>query len=82
MCPWIDLSFQNGILTMTAGGPQGSQVPGAIVPDGGWGWMVVFASLMIHFIMDGFVVPVVVRSKLMRIDLESPIPWVMSFYGR
>lgn len=24
-----------------------------IVPDGGWGWMVVFASFMIHFIMDG-----------------------------
>ncbi|CAF3700446.1 unnamed protein product [Rotaria sordida] len=25
----------------------------AIVPDGGWGWMVVLASFLIHFIMDG-----------------------------
>ncbi|CAF1062959.1 unnamed protein product [Rotaria sordida] len=24
-----------------------------IVPDGGWGWMVVLASFLIHFIMDG-----------------------------
>ncbi|CAF0779238.1 unnamed protein product [Adineta ricciae] len=24
-----------------------------VVPDGGWGWVVVFASFMIHFIMDG-----------------------------
>jgi hypothetical protein len=26
-----------------------------VVPDGGWGWVIVFASLMIHFIMDGWV---------------------------
>ncbi|CAF4091397.1 unnamed protein product [Adineta steineri] len=25
----------------------------AIVPDGGWGWVIVFSSFMIHFIMDG-----------------------------
>lgn len=24
-----------------------------IPPDGGWGWVVVFASFAIHFIMDG-----------------------------
>ncbi|CAF4099066.1 unnamed protein product [Adineta steineri] len=24
-----------------------------IVPDGGWGWVIVFSSFMIHFIMDG-----------------------------
>ena len=22
-------------------------------PDGGWGWVVVFASFVIHFLMDG-----------------------------
>lgn len=22
-------------------------------PDGGWGWMIVFVSFLIHFIMDG-----------------------------
>jgi hypothetical protein len=47
--------FQNGIINMTAGGNTKSTVPGAVVPDGGWGWMIVFASFMIHFIMDGFV---------------------------
>jgi hypothetical protein len=25
----------------------------SIVPDGGWGWMIVFSSFMIHFVMDG-----------------------------
>ncbi|CAF4416237.1 unnamed protein product [Rotaria sp. Silwood2] len=24
-----------------------------VIPDGGWGWFIVFASFMIHFIMDG-----------------------------
>ncbi|CAF3952005.1 unnamed protein product [Rotaria sordida] len=38
---------------MTGGGHTNSAVPGAVVPDGGWGWIIVFASLMIHFIMDG-----------------------------
>lgn len=38
---------------MTGGGPSENHVEGAIVPDGGWGWIIVFASLMIHFIMDG-----------------------------
>lgn len=40
---------------MTSGGNTDSKVPGAIVPDGGWGWVIVFASFMIHFIMDGLV---------------------------
>jgi hypothetical protein len=40
---------------MTASGNTASVVPGAKVPDGGWGWVIVFASLMIHLIMDGFV---------------------------
>jgi hypothetical protein len=40
---------------MTSGSNTKSKVPGAVVPDGGWGWIIVFASLMIHFIMDGFV---------------------------
>ncbi|CAF1215472.1 unnamed protein product [Rotaria sordida] len=38
---------------MTSGGATNSAVPGPVVPDGGWGWIIVFASLMIHFIMDG-----------------------------
>jgi hypothetical protein len=40
---------------MTGGGNTQSKVPGAVTPDGGWGWIIVFASLMIHFIMDGLV---------------------------
>lgn len=28
-------------------------IPKPIIPDGGWGWAVVFSSFMIHFIMDG-----------------------------
>ncbi|CAF0824295.1 unnamed protein product [Adineta steineri] len=30
-----------------------TQIGESIVPDGGWGWMIVFASFMIHFVMDG-----------------------------
>ncbi|CAF3297914.1 unnamed protein product [Rotaria socialis] len=29
------------------------QINNKIVPDGGWGWMIVLASFSIHFIMDG-----------------------------
>ncbi|CAF2044640.1 unnamed protein product [Rotaria magnacalcarata] len=29
------------------------QIDNKIVPDGGWGWMIVLASFSIHFIMDG-----------------------------
>ncbi|CAJ0574709.1 unnamed protein product, partial [Mesorhabditis spiculigera] len=39
------------------GGPAptytGKRIP--IIPDGGWGWVVVFGSFMIHVIADGFV---------------------------
>jgi len=35
---------------------SGNLNAGAMVPDGGWGWVVVFSSFMIHFIMDGYVV--------------------------
>ncbi|CAF1525281.1 unnamed protein product, partial [Rotaria sordida] len=38
---------------MTSGGNTNNRVSGAITPDGGWGWIIVFASFMIHFIMDG-----------------------------
>ncbi|CAF4676918.1 unnamed protein product [Rotaria sp. Silwood1] len=30
-----------------------TSVEESVVPDGGWGWIVVFASFLIHFIMDG-----------------------------
>jgi hypothetical protein len=40
---------------MTTGSNTKSVAPGAVVPDGGYGWIIVFASLMIHFIMDGLV---------------------------
>lgn len=39
---------------MASGPNTKSVVPGSVVPDGGWSWFVVFASFMIHFIMDGF----------------------------
>ncbi|UJR13350.1 hypothetical protein I4U23_000368 [Adineta vaga] len=38
---------------MTSGGTTKSAAPGAVTPDGGWGWIIVLASFMIHFIMDG-----------------------------
>ena len=51
----VVLITPNVFLQMTTGGATKSATPGAVVPDGGWGWIIVFASLMIHFIMDGFV---------------------------
>ncbi|CAF3939552.1 unnamed protein product [Rotaria sordida] len=40
-------------LHMTGSSNTNTNVPGKIVPDGGWGWVIVFSSFMIHFIMDG-----------------------------
>ncbi len=63
---------------MTSGVKTSSVVPGAVVPDGGWGWVVVFASFMIHFIMDGSVNLFIFIEVLFSI-IELPIPWVISF---
>ncbi|CAF2861489.1 unnamed protein product [Rotaria sp. Silwood2] len=38
---------------MTGGDNVNVAIADAIGPDGGWGWMIVFSSFMIHFIMDG-----------------------------
>ncbi|CAF3800653.1 unnamed protein product [Rotaria sp. Silwood1] len=38
---------------MASGCNTHSTVPGAVVPDGGWGWIIVFASFMLNFIMNG-----------------------------
>ncbi|CAF5015300.1 unnamed protein product, partial [Rotaria sp. Silwood1] len=38
---------------MTGGGNVNVGMVNTDVPDGGWGWMIVFSSFMIHFIMDG-----------------------------
>ena len=40
---------------MVSHGHSNTNIPNVIVPDGGWGWIVVFASFMIHLIMDGWV---------------------------
>ena len=40
---------------MTSSSNPKNTTPGSVVPDGGWGWVIVFASFMIHFIMDGLV---------------------------
>jgi hypothetical protein len=38
---------------MAGDGNLNVNMPDVIAPDGGWGWVVVFSSFMIHFIMDG-----------------------------
>ncbi|CAF2706015.1 unnamed protein product [Rotaria sp. Silwood2] len=38
---------------MTSDGNMNSVVYGAVVPDGDWRWIIVFASFMIHFIIHG-----------------------------
>ncbi len=56
---------------MTTGGNTKSIVPGAVVPDGGWGWIIVFASFMIHFIMDGWVDFDYIRRKISFLKLKN-----------
>jgi hypothetical protein len=38
---------------MAGGDNINNAVARAVTPDGGWGWVIVFSSFMIHFIMDG-----------------------------
>lgn len=40
---------------MTVGVGARSHLENYIPPDGGWGWVVVWASFVIHFIMDGII---------------------------
>ncbi len=43
----------NDLLDMPNDSLPNGVIPRAIVPDGGWGWVIVFSSFMIHFVMDG-----------------------------
>jgi hypothetical protein len=40
---------------MTHNNPINNAAVEEVIPDGGWGWgwVIVFSSFMIHFIMDG-----------------------------
>jgi hypothetical protein len=38
---------------MTGNNNMNNAAFGVDVPDGDWGWIIVFSSFMIHFIMDG-----------------------------
>lgn len=40
---------------MAIGVSTGTHLENYKPPDGGWGWVVVFASFVIHFIMDGII---------------------------
>jgi len=43
----------NDLLDIPSDSLPNGVIPRTIVPDGGWGWVIVFSSFMIHFIMDG-----------------------------
>lgn len=40
---------------MTVGVSTSPHMENYTPPDGGWGWVIVFASFVIHFIMDGII---------------------------
>ncbi|CAF1323799.1 unnamed protein product [Rotaria sordida] len=53
-----------------------------IVPDGGWGWLIVFASFMIHFVMDGITYSMgQVFLEPMRKELSLDRASVSSIFG-
>ncbi|CAJ0944822.1 unnamed protein product, partial [Mesorhabditis belari] len=41
------------------------------VPDGGWGWVIVFGSFLLHVAMDGFVYPLGVVSEALVTEFAS-----------
>lgn len=47
-------SARNGNGAQAPDSPRDDSVSPAPPPDGGWGWMVVFASFMIHVISEYF----------------------------
>lgn len=40
-------------MTSVGGANKNNGLLSYVAPDAGWGWVVVFASFSIHFIMDG-----------------------------
>ncbi|CAF0817327.1 unnamed protein product [Rotaria sordida] len=54
----------------------------SVVPDGGWGWIIVFSSFMIHFIMDGITYSMgQVFLEPMRKELSLDRASVSSIFG-